>query len=200
MKINSNIEEVIGRLKKLAQDAEAIDWADALTAGVNAALGKMKFRVFNTGRDSKQIAFGKYVGKRTRATNRKFKIKRLGDESENRKRKIKRKNLKEDAANDAFTEYEKIRLSEGRQIKYKDLEFHGSLRRGIQVVREGNKKVFATVINEQLIKIIDGQTRQISRITGTQVEIFSLSEEEREILINNTKIALSEIYARLFHT
>ncbi len=71
--MTSNIDEVIVRFKTALANAENIDFSAALEAGVNAALGEMKFRVFNTGTDSKGVSFGKYMGKRSRVTNRKYK-------------------------------------------------------------------------------------------------------------------------------
>lgn len=202
MEIKSNIQDLIAKFKKLADDAEKVDFSKALEAGVNAALGQMKQRVFNTGKDSKGIAFGKYVGKKSRATNRRYKIIKFGDDEETAKEKKRlQKRLKKNASgNETYTEYEKERLARGRQIKYKDLEMTGGLRRGIVVVVESQTRVSAQIINPQLKLIAEGQEKQISRILNTPVKIWALSEDEKKLLDENTNSAIQEIYARIFNS
>jgi hypothetical protein len=202
MKANSNLEEILKRLQQVATQAEAYDFSAPLIAGLNAALGLMKYRVFNTGKDSKGISFGKYIGKRTRATNRKFKAKKYGDPDNEKDKKNKRKRLKAnvDPSNNSYTEYEKIRLSRGRQVNYKDLEFNGDLRRAIVVAKVGDTKAAIVIPNKELYNIAQWQSKQISKIVGQELKIFSFAAEEREINQTTFTELLNQLYARLFNS
>lgn len=201
MELKSNLEDIIKKLQQVATQAEALDFSEPLIAGLNAAMGKMKFRVFNTGKDSKGVSFGKYVGKRTRATNRKFRAKKYGDKENEKEKGKKRKRLnKNKDENETYTEYEKIRLSFGRQISFKDLEFTGGLRRAIIVAKVSNTKAAVVIPNEQLYKIAKYQSEQISKLVGTEVKIFSFSGEEKEIQTETTNEFLNQLYARLFNS
>lgn len=199
MEFKSNIEQIITRFKELADKGESLDFTEALTVGVNAALGSVKNRVFNTGRDAQGISFGKYTGRRSRATTRRYLGRNFGDETKKERKKL-RKGIKPHVlVGDQFTEYEKERIARGRQIKYKDLEMTGDLRTGIKVMTENPQKVVAAIPNEKLFKISQWQELQISKIIGMKVNIWGLSDEERELMKTNIDEALTQLYARLYN-
>lgn len=198
MEFKSNIEQIIGRFKELAEKGESLDFTEALTVGVNAALGQVKQRVFNTGRDAQGIPFGKYTGRRSRATKRRYLGRDFGDETKKERKKL-RKGIKPHVLGEQFTEYEKERIARGRQIKYKDLEMNGDLRRGIKVMTENPQKVVASIPNEKLFQISQWQELQISKIIGMKVNIWGLSDEERELMKTNIYEALTQLYARLYN-
>lgn len=186
MPLTSNIEELIKKFQTLAEESKGIDFSGALTAGVNAAMAQMKFRVFNTGKDATGLAFGKYIGKKKQVTERALKAS---------------KRLKKNAAPGAsYTPYEKIRLSQGRQVNYKDLELTGTLRRGIVVAVESPTKVVCIIPNETNQKVAEGQQKQISRILNKEVNIWGMSDDERQLLTENTNQILIQIYARFFNS
>lgn len=200
MELKSNLEELIKKLQQVAKRAEALDFSEPLVAGLNAAMGTMKYRVFNTGQDSKGVSFGKYIGKKTRATNRKFKAKKYGNrENEKEKAKKKKRLNKNKEADTLYTEYEKIRLAFGRQVSFKDLEFTGGLRRGIVVAKVSDTKAAVVIPNEKLYKIAGYLSEQTSKIVGQELKIFSFSDAEREIQTTTTNELLNQIYARLFN-
>lgn len=186
--ITSNIDDVIERFQGLAKNAKQVDFSEALTVGVNAAMGKMKFRIFNKGHDAFGLDLGKYTGRRES----------ISLKSINKFKKLK---IAKDVDFDAgLTDYEKERLKKGRQISYKDLEFTGALRRGIVVVSESNKSVVCMIPNDDLFNISKYQEKMIAELQGSQepLKIFALSDEEREVLKTNTIEALKQIYVRVF--
>lgn len=185
--ITSNIDGLIDKFKAIGDKLPAIDPSQALLVGVNAARGQMTFRIFNEGKDSEGISFGIYTGKK---------------EKINTEKTFKKKNKKFLAGEqDQFTEYEQKRIGRGRQIRYKDLEFTGDLRRGIKVIQDSNIRVVLMIPNDELFKISKFQEEQIGKILGRgEVKIFVLSEEERNLSRENTKEALKQIYDSLFNT
>lgn len=201
MELKSNLEDIIKKLQQVAKRAEALDFSEPLVAGLNAAMGRMKFRIFNSGQDSKGVSFGKYIGKKTRATNRKFKAKKYGNKENEKGKAKKRKRLdKNKEADTLYTEYEKKRLAFGRQVNFKDLEFTGGLRRGIVVAKISDTKAAVMIPNEQLYKIAKYQSEQISKIVGQELRIFGFSDEEKQINTSTTNELLNQIYAGLFRT
>lgn len=90
-------------------------------------------------------------------------------------------------------DYAKKRTKKGRQVKYKDLEFTGTLRRGILVIKESQVRVICAIPNEALLKIAQYQEEAIGST------IFALSEEEKELLKTNVIAAVNQIYDRLFN-
>lgn len=185
---NSNIEELITKFKGLKANAQQVDFSEALLVGVNAARGAMSFRIFNKGLDSTGASFGKYIGKKQGLSKAGEKI-----------FKGKKKFLAGNAT--GFSPYELKRIGRGRQVRYKDLEFTGDLRRAIRSEKESNVRVICVITNARLAKIADYQEEQIGRITGKgRVAIWQLSEQEREILKTNTSAALTQIYVRLLST
>lgn len=172
IEITSNIEDVVAQFKALNEQLKTIDLSDALVVGVNAARGQMSFRIFNKGLDTGGTSLGSY-----------------------------KKNIsKEDFLEGGFdlgtflSPYEKKRRKAGRQIKYKDLEFTGTLRRGILVIKESQVRVVCAIPNEKLRKIATYQEEYIGS------KIFGLSEEETELLKTNVIAAVTQIYDRLFNT
>lgn len=170
--MNSNIDDVVDKMREMKEKSMNIDFSEALIVGVNAARGRMSFRIFNRGLDSQGLPFGKYVGKKTIPPG-----------------------------TPAFTPYEFKRVSKGRQVAYKDLEFQGALRRGIQVIKKNNNLVVCAIVNRKLIVIAKGQEEQIGRIKNRgRVKIFSLSAEELQFLKTNTRAAIKQLYARIINT
>lgn len=184
--VNTNIDEIISKFKKVAENAESIDYSEALLVGANAAMGQMKFRIFNEGLDNQLVSFGKYTGKKK------------GLRSKNAVKISKMRIAEALDVDDGLTDYEKKRLRHGRQVDFKDLEFDGDLRRGIVDGKVSNIKVICWIPNDEEFKIAKYQEAQIGKIRGETVVIFSLTEDERLLVVDNTKEALKQIYDRLF--
>lgn len=187
--IESNIDELIEKFKKLQSEVGAIDFSSALLVGVNAAMGKMTYRIFNLGQDASGLDFGKYTGKRSGINKRTA-------------ARLEKLNIAQDLdIETGLTAYEKKRLKAGRQISYKDLEFTGDLRRAIVVGVESNTRVICWIPNDQEYKIAKYQEQQIAEIQGASepVKIFALSKDEEELMAENIIEALKQIYDRIFN-
>jgi hypothetical protein len=207
----SNIPEVIERLEQLKTavggNSGGIptipDFSDAMLSALNAGMGKMKNRIFNKGLDADGNSFGNYHGNKTRITKGKLSVKRNDefDEKERKKRKrVLGREIKENPEA-KYTEYEKFRVSHGRQIVYKDLEMEGSLRRSIETVRQSNKSVVVAIINEETADISTYQEKQIGNIRAGQnantgsaapARIFEFSKEELEQVEAEAKAAIKQ--------
>jgi len=177
---NSNIEELIEKFKVLKDKANTLDLSEALIAGVTAARGAMSFRIFNLGHDVGGVPLGSYRGRKKRTSKKQFEGRNtaflFGDQ----------KNLK-------LSPYEKKRLAKGRQIRYKDLEFTGTLRRGLVVIQEDERRVVCAITSDELIAIAKGQEEQIN------AEIFGLSDDEKEVLREHVIEIAKQIYDRFFN-
>jgi hypothetical protein len=100
-----------------------------------------------------------------------------------------------------LTPYELKRVSKGRQVSKKDLEFQGNLRRALRTAKENNTRVICVITNPNLVKISQYLEQQIGKIRGgAVVKIFYLSPEERDFLIKNTAAALKQLYVRAINT
>jgi hypothetical protein len=205
--VTSNIDTVIVNLQKIANNSAVLDVSAALTQGVNEARVAMIFRIFNKGLDAEGTTLGKYVGKKFGVSSRRFKggSEPVGDSTVKKKLKEEEKKFKKSAEKTGqteFTEYEKKRLAAGRQISYKDLEFHGSLRRAIITAVNDFRTVSCVINNTEEAKIATYQEEQIGRIrgSGADAKIFTLSTDERDILKQKTIIALQQLYVSLFGT
>ncbi len=204
MKITSNIQDLILKYQRIAAAAVTLDVSAALTIGVNTAKSKMANRIFNEGMDAQLKPLGEYVGNKGKLTSRKFRGTE-GVEDADVKKKVKKlqARLKRNAdatGNDEFTAYEKERLAHGRQIKYKDLEFTGELRRSYKTVNTGTG-VYAAFDNEKNAKIAQYQEEQIGGIRGGgKAIIFALSDDERKLWKDETNAALNQLYAGLFNS
>lgn len=188
--LNSNIDQVVERFRAIGARVKGVDPSEALIVGVNAARGQMTERIFNKGQDFEGGSLGVYVGKKGR-------LSKLAEQ------RIFGKRKKEFlvGTNDQFSPYEIKRIKKGRQIRYKDLELFGSLRRGIIVIKSSNTRVVCAIPNDKLYKIAQGQETQIGRILGTGVTvIFTPSQEEKKVLRENTTEALKQIYVRVFNS
>jgi hypothetical protein len=187
----SNIDDVIAKFRGLKG---SINPSEALLVGVNAARGQMAFRIFNKGIDAEGKPLGPYSGKKTKRTNRKFKS------PEVKKRIVGSQSI--------FSPYELKRVSHGRQIRFKDEEFTGDLRRAIKVIKQSESLVVCAITNDQLARIADFQEIQIQAIRngtkpspgGPKAKVFELSEDERKLLIENTREALKQIYVRVLNS
>jgi hypothetical protein len=189
--ITSNIDQVIERFKRKADQAGNVDVTPALTAGVNAARGAMTNRIFNKGLDNQGASLGKYVGK-------KKKLSKAKDEFLFKKRKRDFFTLEPTSE---FSEYELIRIGHGRQVRYKDEELTGTLKRGIVTITENEKRVVCAIPNNKLFLIAQGQEKQVGKIQGGgQASIFSLSEQERQVLKDTTNGVLKQIYDSIINT
>lgn len=184
MEIKNNIPDVIKRLEDFKAKVlnGEINFADAMFSALNTGNGLMKRRIFNLGEDAEGRPFGRYVGNKSGLTRRKFSI--ASDDAIDEKQRKADKNrlnrvIKGNTTGQFYTEYEKKRLSRGRQIAYKDLELEGGLRRSIEVFLDGPRAVIA-IANAEEALIAKGQEAQIGRIRGeaTPAVIFTLSEEE----------------------
>jgi hypothetical protein len=195
MEIKSNIPDFIKKLEKLKADVTASpDFSDAVFAALNTGMGLMKRRVFNKSEDAEGKPLGKYHGKKTRLTKKKFSINAddpLDAAVEKERKKQKRLFNKAVKANpdELYTEYEKFRIGRGRQIEKKDLELEGSLRRSIETVKKDGAKVVIAITNAEDLEKARNNEKQIGNIraglnanTGgaEPAKIFQLSEEEFE--------------------
>jgi hypothetical protein len=180
---NSNINELIEKFKAIKSELTTVDLSDALLAGVNAAKASMQNRIFNKGLDAGETPIGSYAGPKKRAKTGEFDGRNkdflFGDLDEGVEPKL--------------SEYEKKRVAKGRQIKYKDLEFTGTLRRGIVTVKESSTRVVAAIPNEKLYNIAKYQEEYI------QAPIFTLTDKERELMRTNIIAISNQIYDRLFN-
>lgn len=205
MQLKSNLDQVIKRLQQLRNEAANLDVTAALLQGVNVARAQMLVRIFNNGLDKGSRSFGKYTGRKHGISSRRFKS-RLGKEpvAEERRKKVSetkrkfKKNVR-DTGDSEFTEYEKRRLEHGRQIRYKDLEFSGSLRRSIITANDGDRKAVCAINNAKEAKIAQYQETQIGGIRGEgqRARIFGLSDQEKTKLKEETNIALKQVYDRI---
>lgn len=200
--ITSNIDELIAKFSGISQ--EDIDVSPALLVGVNAAAGQMRQRIFNEGKDAQGQPLGSYTGRKKRfspkqkltpAFQRRLKNSRIiGPENQ----------LGEDFE---FSEYEILRLSEGRQVRYKDLERTGTLRRGIVPIDQQDQssivsktRVVCSIPNDNLFKIARYQEEQVGKIRGGgKANIFTLSNSERDLMKENIREALKQLYVRVFN-
>jgi hypothetical protein len=198
MEVTSNIEQIIKRLQQVVQEAATVNVSDALLAGVNDAKAQMEQRIFGTGKDKENKPLGKYAGKKSKLTSRKF------ANQTSKKGIVLKKAVHKNAAasgEESFTEYEKKRLSKGRQIGYKDLEFYGSLRRAIVTANEGTDKAVCVINNEQEALIAEYQEKQIGKIRGgDRAEIFGINQQELDTCVETTNGVLKQIFDNLFKT
>jgi len=212
MKIKSNIKDLIDQLQNVTANGRRIDFSEPLAVGVNAARAAMQYRIFNTGTDAAGESLGKYIGRTYRTTSRKYTytLEDIFDSETKKKLGKKRKQL---LGHSQFnpelknTDYEKLRLSEGRQIGFKDLEFYGSLRRAIVTVTNDNNKVSCVIDNELEYNISVWQEQQIASIrevgyvkkTDQRAPIFQLAKDEQELLETEVNTALKILYDSLFN-
>lgn len=182
-KLNSNIKDVIEKFKGKGAKLKEIDPIEVLLLGVNAARGQMSFRIFNKGLDIGGVSFGSYGGKR--------KVKNADIVFKGKKRGFFLG--EEETVSNEFTEYELVRIKAGRQIRYKDLELTGTLRRGIVVVKDA-KGVTCVIVNDKLIKIAEYQEQAINAV------IFALSDSEKQLMKDNITEGLKQLYARVFNS
>ena len=220
MRIETNISEVVKKLERIkaafsgGQRPPGID--DAILSSLNSGMGLMKRRIFNNGEDALGNKLGNYHGSKTKVTEKKFSKTRYSifgpsvsiDQEGERLRKTQRKNLKGSVASGSdLTEYEKYRMSRGRQIQYKDMELEGSLRRNIEVVKEENGRVVIAITNPENAKIAAYQEQQVGNIragahpikgSAEPAKIFILSREEFEMVSVEGKRAISQVVKNLF--
>lgn len=182
--ITSNIDQVIERFKAKANQTSNVDVSQALLAGVNAARGAMTNRIFNKGLDSNKTTLGPYKGKKAKTSTAKARA----ILAKKKKADFFTTNIQGD-----FSEYELIRIDHGRQIRYKDLELTGTLKRGIVTIKENENRVVCAIPNNKLFLISQGQEKQIHTI------IFQLTDEERELLKTNTQEILKQIYDNILN-
>jgi hypothetical protein len=212
MELHSNLPAFINNLQRI-RDAVAsgsaggaggagTDFSDALFAALNSGMGAMKNRIFNRSLDANGESLGKYIGRTSQVTSEKYRLKKY---SRNKGKAALRKGLKGSIGNGfIYTEYEKIRLANGRQIIKKDLEFLGSLRRTIETVKkEGKAQIVIT--NDKNALIASYQEQQIGNIraNGTgkgsakPAPIFQLSKEEFEKVRDQGKILITEVIKKI---
>lgn len=213
MEIKSNIPVIIKKLEAMKQavSAGSPDFSDAIFSALNTGTGLMKRRIFNKSEDAEGKSLGKYSGKKTRLTKKKFSINAddvLDADVEKERKKQKRlfnKAVKDDPEA-KYTEYEKFRIGRGRQIERKDLELEGSLRRSIETVKKDGSKVVIAITNEENATIARKQEQQIANIragvhpnngTAAPAKIFELSEEEFEHVKVEGNRLVTEVIKRI---
>jgi len=174
---NSNIDEVIQRFKGMKEQMEGADFSQALVAGVQAARAAMHVRIFNKGLNTDGGSLGLYVGKKRPMKNTfsKFQVGSPGGQL-------------------MVTPYEKKRIKGKRQIRYKDLEFTGALRRGMVVITENQNRVVCAIPSDDLFIITVGQEDYL------KMRIFSMSEFEKEEMKTHVHEISKQIYDRIFNT
>lgn len=95
-------------------------------------------------------------------------------------------------------QYERDRVRKGRQVARKDLEFHGPLRRSIEVIAVNQTRAEVRITNAKNADIARYQEQQIANLragrpaneaSGDRVPIFEFSPTEEEI-VQTTTVAL----------
>lgn len=89
--------------------------------------------------------------------------------------------------------YAKKRERLGRQTAYKDLEVTGSLRRAIEVAKEGNQKVVIAFVNEGEALIAGYQEKQ------TNTRIFTPSQSEFEFIQAEGNAAIRQTLIKMYN-
>lgn len=182
--LTSNLDQIIARFKLVKADVLTVDFSDALLGGVNQAKARLENRVFNQGQDVNNNSLGKYRGRKKRVSIDKFEGRKkdflFGDTTGNNPLNL--------------SEYELKRVAKGRQVRYKDLEFFGSLRRGVVVIKESNTSVVCAIPNEALFKIAKAQEAYL------KTTIFALSEAEKNEMVFVVTTLVKQIYDRIFGT
>ncbi|MEJ7611363.1 MAG: hypothetical protein WKF88_09330 [Ferruginibacter sp.] len=224
MELLTNIPDIIKRLEQIKAAVgggaggnggditvpSSPDFSDAIFASLNSGMGLMKRRIFNNREDAEGKSLGNYHGTETRVTKRKLSIAQDDEDAEKQRKKRKRvinRTIKE-SPDEKYTEYEKYRLSLGRQIEGKDLEVTGSLRRAIETVKtsDGSKVVIA-ILGQEEGKIARYQEQQIGNIragenakTGSAepAKIFILSKTEFNQVRNEGNRAIAEVIKEKF--
>jgi hypothetical protein len=204
MKSKSNIQELIDKFKTLSEQAAEIDFSAALLLGAKASMAQMNYRIFNTGKDMDGRPFGEYTGRKFKTSSRRFGYLDEDplDKSVKKKLDAQKKRYEKNASDtgrEDFTEYEKKRLTAGRQIQYKDLEFTGDLRRSIDVVKVSNTAVEVVFKDEENANKAEYQEVQVGEIRGGgKAPIFGQSDSEKELMDENIFEGLNQIYDSIF--
>lgn len=218
MQLKTNIPDIIEQLEQLKEAVGGNnngvppipDFSDAMFSALNSGMGKMKFRIFNKGEDAEGNSLGEYTGRKTEITKGILSAPSV-DEFEEKDRKKRKRNLnraRKSTPDETYTEYEKFRLSKGRQIDYKDLELEGSLRRSIETIKDDNKQVVIAITNEETAKISGYQEQQIGNIragqnaktgTATPAKIFEFSQDEFEQVEAEAEEAIGQVIEKLFN-
>lgn len=213
MELKSNIPELIEKIERIKAALSGPNGTppaitEAMYTALNAGMGKMKFRIFNKGMDAEGNSLGNYHGNKTRITKKKLSI-ASDDEFDEKDRKKAKRNLNKlvkNSPDETYTEYEKFRVSKGRQIEFKDLEVEGSLRKSIEVVKLDNSKVVIAITNEETAKIAGYQEQQIGNIraglnakTGTAepANIFTLSQSEFDHVKAEGNAAIAQVIKKI---
>jgi hypothetical protein len=182
--LTSNLDQIIARFKLIKADVQTVDFSDALLGGVNQAKARMENRIFNQGQDVNNNSLGKYRGRKKRVSKARFEGKKteflFGDTTGNNPLNL--------------SQYELKRVEKGRQVRYKDLEFTGALRRGIVVIKETNTSVVCAIPNQELFSIAKAQEEYL------KTSIFALSEKEKQEMVTVVTALVKQIYDRLFGT
>lgn len=183
-KFTSNIGDLVDKWLAIDEKVKTLNVSEALVFGVNAARARMENRIFNKGLDVKLEPLGIYRGKKKKAIGKKI----LAD---NKKLKFF---VGEEDSRTLLTEYEEKRVKKGRQVRYKDLEFSGTLRRGIVVIKETESKVVCAAPSKRNKDIIEGQEKDL------KTTIFTLSDDERDFMRSQIKEAIKQKYAGIFNS
>jgi len=174
---SSNINEVIEKFKSKKEMALNVDMSEALVAGVAAARAAQHDRIFQRGLNSSGGSLGLYVGKKKTVKNTYSKF-LVGSTT----------------GQLLLTPYERKRIDAGRQIRYKDLEFTGALRRGMVIIKQSPTLVVCSIPSDDLFIITIGQEEYL------KMKIFDLAEFEKEEMSTHVKEISKQIYDRILNS
>jgi hypothetical protein len=189
-----DINILTDKVEKLKTNFENGHFGDVLLGALNTGNGLMQDRIFAGNKDVEGNDFGEYVGKKKTLSDRAQLTALFNTKGKKAKEKIRNEAILE------LTSYQRKRLSKGRQIGKKDLEFTGELRRSIETQADERSAVLE-FSNDQSALIARGQENQITNIRngrtgstkGDGIKIFNLSEDERTEVIDQGQELLNQI-------
>jgi hypothetical protein len=182
------------KVNRLKENFENGRFGDVLLGALNTGNGLMQDRIFAGNKDVKGNDFGKYVGKKKRLSDKAQLTALFNTKGKKAKEKIRNEAILE------LTSYQRKRLSKGRQVDKKDLEFTGELRRSIET-RADEKSAVLEFSNDESALIARGQENQITNIRNSQsgstkgdgIRIFNLSEDERTEIVEQGQELINQI-------
>ena len=178
-----DINILAGKIEGIKKAFENGRFGDALVGALNSGNGLMQQRIFQENLDVKGQSFGKYIGKKSKQSDR-AQVKALFSTTS----KTDKKRIKASAGLE-LTYWQRKRAGKGLQVVKKDLEFSGGLRRAIETQIENEKAAVLQFNNTEAAKIAKGQEQQIHNIRNGStantkgsgaVKIFTLNDKERE--------------------
>jgi hypothetical protein len=189
-----DLNTMADKVNRLKENFENGRFGDVLLGALNTGNGLMQDRIFAGNKDVKGNDFGKYVGKKKRLSDKAQLTALFNTKGKKAKEKIRNEAILE------LTSYQRKRLSKGRQVDKKDLEFTGELRRSIET-RADEKSAVLEFSNDESALIARGQENQITNIRNSQsgstkgdgIRIFNLSEDERTEIVEQGQELINQI-------